>query len=123
ASPMPPPPVAHLDAPPPAAPPAANPDREEAVLNANVVLRWEWRLGSTLYLVYARSQSQAVDLAPGENARLDVGAAFRGAAADVFLVKGSVWAGEGAAPPPPRRTRRRGGSPRPPPARRPPRPR
>src|SRR5262249_6005338 len=85
--------VVHLDDLTPAAPPAANPDREEAVLNANVVLRWEWRLGSTRYLVYARSQSQAVDLAPGENARLDVGAAFRGAAADVFLVKCSFWSG------------------------------
>jgi hypothetical protein len=34
-----------------------NPDFHDAALNVNVVLRWEYRLGSTLYLVYARNQS------------------------------------------------------------------
>ena len=35
---------------------------QQAVLNVNVVLRWEFRLGSILYLVYARAQ--APDWAP-----------------------------------------------------------
>lgn len=65
--------------------------RKDAVLNANVVLRWEWRLGSTLYLVYTRAQSPAIGLGPGEKAQLDIGAALRGGAADVFLVKCSLW--------------------------------
>jgi hypothetical protein len=43
-----------------------NPDFQEGVLNVNVVLRWEYRLGSTLFL------------AP---------------ASDVFLVKLSYWWG------------------------------
>ncbi len=34
-----------------------NPDFHDAAFNANVVLRWEYRLGSTLYLVYTRNQS------------------------------------------------------------------
>ncbi|HVP62189.1 MAG TPA: DUF5916 domain-containing protein [Myxococcaceae bacterium] len=34
-----------------------NPDFHDAAFNANVVLRWEYWLGSTLYLVYSRSQS------------------------------------------------------------------
>jgi len=33
-----------------------NPDFHDAALNINVVLRWEYRLGSTLFLVYARNQ-------------------------------------------------------------------
>jgi hypothetical protein len=35
----------------------SNPDFHEAALNINVVFRWEYRLGSILYLVYVRSQS------------------------------------------------------------------
>jgi hypothetical protein len=85
--------VVHLDDLAPAPAPGTNPDLEDAILNANLVLRWEWRLGSMLYLVYSRAQAPAVGLGPGENARLDVGAALRGAAADVFLVKCSLWAG------------------------------
>ena len=75
----------------PALAPAVNPDAEDAVVNANLVLRWEWRLGSTLYLVYTRAQSPAIGLGPGEKAQLDIGAALRGAAADVFLLKWSLW--------------------------------
>jgi hypothetical protein len=35
------------------------PDGRETVLNVNVVLRWEYRLGSTLFLVYSRAQADA----------------------------------------------------------------
>jgi len=34
-----------------------NPDFHDAALNLNVVLRWEYRLGSTLFVVYTRNQS------------------------------------------------------------------
>ena len=34
-----------------------NPDFHDAAFNLNVVLRWEYRLGSTLYIVYTRNQS------------------------------------------------------------------
>ena len=73
---------------------ATNPDFEEGVLNANVVLRWEYTLGSTIYLVYTRSQSPAVLLGPGQGADLSLGSVSRAPAADVVLVKVTYfWAG------------------------------
>ncbi|HEY8924314.1 MAG TPA: DUF5916 domain-containing protein, partial [Polyangia bacterium] len=43
-------------------PAPADADFEQAALNLQMVLRWEYRLGSTLFLVYSRSQVPAVDL-------------------------------------------------------------
>jgi hypothetical protein len=62
-------------------------------LNANVVLRWEWRPGCLLYLVYTRSQAPALTLAPGEVAHLDLRAVRRAPAADVALLKVAYWWG------------------------------
>jgi hypothetical protein len=73
--------------------PSVNPDLEEGVLNLNVVLRWEYRLGSTLYFVYTRSQAPDLTLMTGESARLDLGAIRRGPAADVLLLKLTYWWG------------------------------
>jgi hypothetical protein len=86
-------PIVHLADLRPAPPPSGNPDFEQGVLNVNVVLRWEYRLGSLLYLVYTRSQVPNVSLAPGEEATLDLGAARRAPAADVFILKVSYWWG------------------------------
>jgi hypothetical protein len=86
-------PVVRLDELRPAPPPFGNPDFEEGALNANVVLRWEYRLGSLMYLVYTRSQVPNVSLAPGEEATLDLGAARRAPAADVIILKVSYWWG------------------------------
>ena len=44
---------------------ASNPDFHDAALNINVVFRWEYQLGSILYLVYVRSQS-VLGLQPGQ---------------------------------------------------------
>ena len=41
---------------------APNADERQIGLNVNVILRWEWRTGSTFYLVYAHQSSN--DLAP-----------------------------------------------------------
>ncbi len=41
---------------------APNADDRQAGLNVNVILRWEWRTGSTFYLVYAHQSSN--DLTP-----------------------------------------------------------
>jgi hypothetical protein len=76
-----------------AAPPAGNPDTREGALNANVVLRWEFRAGSLLYLVYTRSQAPELTLMPGQVGRLDLHAVRRGPAADVLLLKLSFWWG------------------------------
>jgi hypothetical protein len=65
-------------------------DFEEAALNVNVVLRWEYHLGSTLFLVYSRSQIPNVELMTND-ATLRPSAVLRGSAVDVFLVKLSYW--------------------------------
>ncbi|HYZ90620.1 MAG TPA: DUF5916 domain-containing protein, partial [Myxococcales bacterium] len=65
-------------------------DERQAGLNVNLILRWEWRLGSTLYLVYAHQTT--ADFTPGPSG-LDFGGelgAFASSAAkhaDTFLVK------------------------------------
>src|SRR4029079_4190290 len=77
-----------LDAlgPPETAPPATNltPESEQATLNVNVVLRWEYRLGSTLFVVYTRAQNPA--LVPSANgAAFEVRPLLQGRAADNVL--------------------------------------
>ena len=83
-----------LGPPSPLAPSSApNPDVQQATLNVNLVLRWEYRLGSTLFLVYTRAQTPALVPAPG-GASLDVGPLLRGrAATDVVMVKLAYWFG------------------------------
>jgi hypothetical protein len=83
----------HLDDLAPVAAPAVNPDYQSAVLDVNVVLRWEYSLGSTLFVVYTRSQQPTAALLAGQTAALDLAGAFRGPAVDVFLVKLSYWWG------------------------------
>jgi hypothetical protein len=69
-----------------------NQDVHGANLNLNVVLRWEYRLGSTFFAVYSRSQQEfptALDVAPSTSvlpSRL-----FAGRASDTFLLKWSYW--------------------------------
>jgi Domain of unknown function (DUF5916)/Carbohydrate family 9 binding domain-like len=71
----------------------ANPDFEEAVLNINAVLRWEYRLGSTLFFVYTRAQLPNVVLGPNDTAGLHVGSVGKAPATDVVLVKLAYWFG------------------------------
>ncbi len=63
-------------------------------MNVNAVLRWEYRLGSTLYLVYTRSQRE-LPPSGGREVPGSLGAPelFRGPAADTLLVKWSWWRG------------------------------
>ncbi|MBI2895443.1 MAG: hypothetical protein HYY06_17945 [Deltaproteobacteria bacterium] len=74
-------------------PPAENPDFVEGALNASAVVRWEWRLGSTLYLVYTRAQVPEVAFGDGVVPTLDPRTVTRGPAADVLLLKLSYWWG------------------------------
>jgi hypothetical protein len=67
-----------------------NVDDRQAGLDVNVILRWEWRLGSTLYLVYAHESSADFRPRPGGlDFRGELGAAYSDAAThgDTFLVK------------------------------------
>ena len=73
---------------------ATNPDVQQTALNVNVVLRWEYRLGSTLYLVYTRAQTPPVTVPLGDEARLDPRPALHErAAVDVLMLKISYWWG------------------------------
>jgi hypothetical protein len=73
------------------APPAISGDAQEATLNVNVVLRWEYRLGSTLFLVYTRAQSPSLT---GPATSLDLRPVLQGrAAADVIMAKIAYWWG------------------------------
>jgi hypothetical protein len=76
-----------------AAPLATNPDFEEGILNVNVVLRWEYQLGSLLYFVYTRAQAPSTILGTGETASMNLGAVGHAPATDVFLLKLSYWWG------------------------------
>ncbi len=71
--------------------PAENPDFEEASLNVNVVLRWEYARGSTMYLVYTHAQVPRVPLGPGVIADLDATGLLQARASDVALLKLSYW--------------------------------
>lgn len=69
-----------------------DPSFHTAALNVNLVLRWEYRLGSTLFLVYSRSQS-ALPTTPGTTVPatlLPVGLG-PGPTTETFLVKWSYW--------------------------------
>ena len=66
---------------------------QQAALNLNLVLRWEYRLGSTLYFAYTRSQTPFLDLVSGERPRLDLGLLRRAPATDVLFVKLSHYFG------------------------------
>lgn len=61
-------------------------------LRGNAVLRWEYRPGSTLFLVWTRSSESAlsrgtIDFGP------DTRALFRGPAQNIFLLKMNFWLG------------------------------
>jgi Domain of unknown function (DUF5916)/Carbohydrate family 9 binding domain-like len=76
----------------PVGPPSDPYDTHVSTLNLNAVVRWEYRLGSTLFLVYTRSQQERV-LATGERASSSVfpSQLFAGPAVDTFLIKFTYW--------------------------------
>jgi len=59
-------------------------------LRSTAVLRWEYRPGSTLFLVWQHRQSDRVALGDFDAGR-DVGALFRAPSDDVLIVKANVW--------------------------------
>jgi hypothetical protein len=61
-------------------------------LRGNVVLRWEYHPGSTLYLVWTQSRSSALSDGLVDLGR-DIGPVFTGAGENIFLVKLNYWLG------------------------------
>ena len=75
----------------PVAAPAVNPDFIDVSLNMNVVLRWEYNLGSILYLVYNRSQTPASAIVLEDPARLSFTQLSRAPATDTVLLKWQLY--------------------------------
>ncbi len=77
----------------PGAAPATSPDFKDTSLNVNVVLRWEYRPGSVLYLVYSRAQQNG-DPTPGLTpTAFDLPSLGRGPYDDVLLLKLAYYYG------------------------------
>jgi hypothetical protein len=69
-------------------------DTSSATLNVNVVLRWEFRLGSIAYLVYTRAQTPPITPAMNGATSLDLRPILNGnAAIDVLMLKIAYWFG------------------------------
>jgi len=69
-----------------------DPDFNFKSLRLNAIFRWEWRLGSTLYIAWTQQRQDLSD--PGQfRLRPDFGRVFTGPADNVFLVKFSRWFG------------------------------
>ena len=67
-----------------------NRDFNTLSFRSNVVLRWEWRTGSTLYVVWQQDRFGSEVL----GTRVGIDDAFRSATApgsNIFLVKMSLW--------------------------------
>jgi hypothetical protein len=67
-----------------------NRDFNALSFRSNVVLRWEWRAGSTLYVVWQQDRAGTEII----GTRVNVGDAFRSLTApgpNIFLIKTSVW--------------------------------
>jgi hypothetical protein len=71
----------------------ANPDFQQGALNVNALVRWEYKLGSILSLVYARTQYPKVVLGPTEPAAIDVRSISRAPAIDALYLKVSYFWG------------------------------
>ena len=69
-----------------------DPDFKERSLRSNVVLRWEYRPGSTLFAVWSQSRSGA-----GEEIAFrpldDLGSTFTDKGRNVFFAKLNYWIG------------------------------
>jgi hypothetical protein len=68
------------------------PTRDFNVLSfrSNLVLRWEWRLGSTLYLVWQQDRA-ADELAVSRATISDMFSSLRARGDNYFVVKASFW--------------------------------
>ena len=68
----------------------SDPDFNFKSLRLNAIFRWEWRLGSTLYVAWTEQRQDLRNPGQFEVGR-DLGRVFAGPADNVFLVKISHW--------------------------------
>jgi len=67
-------------------------DFNQRSLIGNVVLRWEYRPGSTIFFVWQHQQFERADIGDFELGR-DVGALFSAPSSDTFIIKVNYWLG------------------------------
>lgn len=70
----------------------ANPDFNLRSIRANAIVRWEFRPGSALYLVWNENRQDVIDRGDF-SLRRDLSGSFDAPSDDVFLVKMSYWLG------------------------------
>ncbi|MBM3278075.1 MAG: carbohydrate binding family 9 domain-containing protein [Candidatus Handelsmanbacteria bacterium] len=70
--------------------PADNPDFHRRSLQSNAVLRWEYRPGSTLFLVWSQARDHEAE-APRFRPWGDLGRSFTDEGANIFLLKLNYW--------------------------------
>jgi hypothetical protein len=68
-----------------------NPDFNLRSLRGNAVLRWEYRPGSTLFLVWTRTSSDFAPIVGDFNLSRDADALFGAKADNIFLIKANFW--------------------------------
>ncbi len=68
----------------------ANRDFNAQSFRSNVVLRWEWRPGSTLYVVWQQDRSESVPVG-GHVSLGDMFGSIRAPGTNFFAVKASLW--------------------------------
>ena len=67
-----------------------NPDFRRRSLQSNMVLRWEYRPGSTLFLVWSQANS-AFSPEPSFRPLKNIGESFLDAGSDLFFIKANYW--------------------------------
>jgi hypothetical protein len=75
----------------PASAPTMDTSTSSTILNVSAVFRWEWRLGSTLYAVYSRSQGADRVFGSQGDVSIPWTRGLGAASTQVFLLKLSYW--------------------------------
>jgi hypothetical protein len=68
----------------------ANPDFDVRTLQSNLVLRWEYKAGSTFYAVWTQNREEATQV-PGFSPGREYRTLFRAHPDNTFLIKASYW--------------------------------
>jgi hypothetical protein len=69
----------------------ANPDFNYKSLRVNAVFRWEWRLGSTLYVVWTQNREDEANPSDGFALRRSISSLFGARGDNVFAIKVAYW--------------------------------
>jgi len=66
-------------------------DYNYSAMNSSLIMRWEYRPGSTMYLVWTRSRPEIDDTANNLDLSRDLNRLFSSGSRNIFLIKASYW--------------------------------